>query len=253
MTTKGEAIAIGIAQMSTVELSTCDHGVVAKVKRCIMERDLYPRRWGLGPVAQEKKKMKSDGKLDVGILASFVCWTCANLRYRNTAEPTRPLPPSGSQSTRTTTLPWKRVPPRPPLPSRLLPRTSLPLPQLLRPERLTSHPRQLPLLPMTRSARDTRARLQRRRPSGSARRRRRRKRRKRESPRARTTRMMTATKRLFLETKDVSLFSVISCIIMRVFWSESRENGISLILQSKIAVILSILYWIHSFFRELYQ
>jgi H/ACA ribonucleoprotein complex subunit 4 len=38
---------------------------VAKVKRCIMERDLYPRRWGMGPVALEKKKMKSDGKLDV--------------------------------------------------------------------------------------------------------------------------------------------------------------------------------------------
>lgn len=65
MTTKGEAIALGIAQMSTVELSSCDHGVVAKVKRCIMERDLYPRRWGMGPVAIEKKKMKVDGKLDV--------------------------------------------------------------------------------------------------------------------------------------------------------------------------------------------
>lgn len=65
MTTKGEAIALGISQMSTVELSTCDHGVVAKVKRCIMERDLYPRRWGLGPVAVEKKKMKVLGKLDV--------------------------------------------------------------------------------------------------------------------------------------------------------------------------------------------
>ncbi|KAJ9652798.1 centromere/microtubule-binding protein cbf5 [Neophaeococcomyces mojaviensis] len=49
MTTKGEAIALAVAQMSTVELSTCDHGVVAKVKRCIMERDLYPRRWGMGP------------------------------------------------------------------------------------------------------------------------------------------------------------------------------------------------------------
>ncbi|KAK9375078.1 pseudouridine synthase [Lipomyces chichibuensis] len=64
MTTKGEAIALGIAQMSTVELSTCDHGVVAKVKRCIMERDTYPRRWGLGPVAIEKKKLKTEGKLD---------------------------------------------------------------------------------------------------------------------------------------------------------------------------------------------
>lgn len=64
MTTKGEAIALGIAQMSVVELGTCDHGVVAKVKRCIMQRDLYPRSWGKGPVAVEKKKLKSEGKLD---------------------------------------------------------------------------------------------------------------------------------------------------------------------------------------------
>jgi hypothetical protein len=49
--------------MSTVELATCDHGVVAKVKRCIMERDTYPRRWGLGPMALQKKKMVKDGKL----------------------------------------------------------------------------------------------------------------------------------------------------------------------------------------------
>lgn len=49
--------------MTTVELATCDHGVVAKVKRCIMERDTYPRRWGLGPVALQKKKMVKDGKL----------------------------------------------------------------------------------------------------------------------------------------------------------------------------------------------
>lgn len=64
MTTKGEAIALGIALMSTVEMTTCDHGVVAKIKRVIMERDLYPKRWGLGPVATEKKKLKADGKLD---------------------------------------------------------------------------------------------------------------------------------------------------------------------------------------------
>jgi len=64
MTTKGEAIAIGIAMMSTVDLASCDHGVVAKVKRCIMNRDLYPRRWGLGPKAQEKKKMVKGGQLD---------------------------------------------------------------------------------------------------------------------------------------------------------------------------------------------
>ncbi|PWN87675.1 putative rRNA pseudouridine synthase [Acaromyces ingoldii] len=64
MTTKGEAIALAYAQMSTADLATADHGVVAKVKRCIMERDTYPRRWGLGPKALEKKKMVKDGKLD---------------------------------------------------------------------------------------------------------------------------------------------------------------------------------------------
>ena len=64
MTTKGEAIALAIAQMSTVELSTCDHGVAAKIKRVIMERDLYPRRWGLGPQSMKKKTMKAEGKLD---------------------------------------------------------------------------------------------------------------------------------------------------------------------------------------------
>ena len=64
MTTKGEAVAIGIAQMATCDLATCDHGVAAQVKRVIMERDTYPRKWGLGPHAQEKKKLIADGKLD---------------------------------------------------------------------------------------------------------------------------------------------------------------------------------------------
>jgi H/ACA ribonucleoprotein complex subunit 4 len=63
MTTKGEAIAVGIAQMTTVVMATIDHGVVAKIKRVIMERDVYPRRWGLGPVAQYKKSLISAGKL----------------------------------------------------------------------------------------------------------------------------------------------------------------------------------------------
>lgn len=45
MTTKGEAIALGIAQMTTSVAATCDHGCVAKIKRVIMERDTYPRRY----------------------------------------------------------------------------------------------------------------------------------------------------------------------------------------------------------------
>jgi len=64
MTTKGEAIAVANAQMTTAVMSSCDHGVVAKIKRVIMERDAYPRRWGLGPMAQKKKSLIKDGRLD---------------------------------------------------------------------------------------------------------------------------------------------------------------------------------------------
>ncbi|MEQ2207248.1 H/ACA ribonucleoprotein complex subunit dkc1, partial [Xenoophorus captivus] len=49
ITTKGEAICTAVALMTTAVISTCDHGVVAKIKRVIMERDTYPRKWGLGP------------------------------------------------------------------------------------------------------------------------------------------------------------------------------------------------------------
>lgn len=61
---QGEAIAIGIAQMNTAVMATCDHGAVAKIKRVVMERDTYPRRWGLGPTAQAKKSLIAAGKLD---------------------------------------------------------------------------------------------------------------------------------------------------------------------------------------------
>jgi len=64
MSTKGEAIAIGVAQMTSAQMATCDHGIVAKLKRVIMERDTYPRRWGLGPKATEKKNMIQQGLLD---------------------------------------------------------------------------------------------------------------------------------------------------------------------------------------------
>jgi len=64
MTTKGEGIALGIAQMATADMATCTHGVIAKIKRVIMERDTYPRRWGLGPRSQKKKQYIAEGKLD---------------------------------------------------------------------------------------------------------------------------------------------------------------------------------------------
>lgn len=64
MTTKGEAIALGIAEMTTAVMATCDHGVVARIKRVVMDRDTYPRKWGLGPRASMKKKLIAEGKLD---------------------------------------------------------------------------------------------------------------------------------------------------------------------------------------------
>lgn len=64
ITTKGEAICIAIALMTTAVISTCDHGIVAKIKRVIMERDTYPRKWGLGPKASQKKLLAKKGLLD---------------------------------------------------------------------------------------------------------------------------------------------------------------------------------------------
>merc|ERR1711983_718872 len=63
-TAKGEAICIALAQMTTATMASCDHGIVAKIKRVIMERDTYPRKWGLGPTASIKKTMIKEGKLD---------------------------------------------------------------------------------------------------------------------------------------------------------------------------------------------
>lgn len=64
MTTKGEAIAVAIAQMNSATMASVDHGCVAKIKRVVMERDTYPRRWGLGPYAARKKQLIAEGKLD---------------------------------------------------------------------------------------------------------------------------------------------------------------------------------------------
>ncbi|XP_067131323.1 H/ACA ribonucleoprotein complex subunit DKC1 isoform X2 [Centruroides vittatus] len=64
ITTKGEAICLAIALMTTATIASCNHGAVAKIKRVVMERDTYPRKWGLGPVASVKKKMIVEGLLD---------------------------------------------------------------------------------------------------------------------------------------------------------------------------------------------
>ena len=50
--------------MTTAEIATCDHGVVSKTKRVIMDRETYPRRWGMGPRAARKKVLIKEGMLD---------------------------------------------------------------------------------------------------------------------------------------------------------------------------------------------
>lgn len=64
MSTKGEAVALGIALMGTSVILECNHGIVAKIKRVIMDKDTYPKNWGKGPYAIKKKQMIKDGKLD---------------------------------------------------------------------------------------------------------------------------------------------------------------------------------------------
>ena len=65
ISTKGEAVAMAIAEFSSSQMATCDHGIVAKTKRVIMDRDLYPKKWGEGPFgAKKKKQLIKDGKLD---------------------------------------------------------------------------------------------------------------------------------------------------------------------------------------------
>lgn len=64
VSTKGEAVCLAIALMTTATIASCNHGIVAKIKRVIMERDLYPRKWGLGPKASLKKTMIKEGLLD---------------------------------------------------------------------------------------------------------------------------------------------------------------------------------------------
>lgn len=57
-------MAVAIAQLTSGEMATCDHGLVAKTKRVIMDRETYPKRWKLGPRALQKQKLIETGKLD---------------------------------------------------------------------------------------------------------------------------------------------------------------------------------------------
>ena len=50
--------------MTTSTIAMCDHGTVTKTKRVIMERDVYDKKWKLGPFSMKKQQLKSEGKLD---------------------------------------------------------------------------------------------------------------------------------------------------------------------------------------------
>merc|ERR1712222_39923 len=55
---------LAIAQMTTSTIATCDHGIVTRTKRVIMDRDVYEKKWKLGPFAKKKADLKEQGLLD---------------------------------------------------------------------------------------------------------------------------------------------------------------------------------------------
>ncbi|KAL0237557.1 hypothetical protein PCE1_000951 [Barthelona sp. PCE] len=64
VSTKGEAIALATAGLSSFSLQNATFGIAARIKRVIMDKDTYKQRWGKGPRALQKKKLKEDGMLD---------------------------------------------------------------------------------------------------------------------------------------------------------------------------------------------
>lgn len=64
VTTKGEAVALGTAMMNSADIAGLNHGVTVQPTRIIMDRDLYAKCWGKGPVAVQRKQLIKDGLLD---------------------------------------------------------------------------------------------------------------------------------------------------------------------------------------------
>ena len=55
-TLKGEAIALGRAQVSTQEILDLRHGIVATLARVLMPRNIYPKFWKSGGSTDEQKE-----------------------------------------------------------------------------------------------------------------------------------------------------------------------------------------------------
>lgn len=63
VTSKGEAVALAQAKMNAADIAGLNHGVAAIPTRVIMDRDVYERSWGKGPMAIARKKLITEGKL----------------------------------------------------------------------------------------------------------------------------------------------------------------------------------------------
>ncbi|KAI5190473.1 H/ACA ribonucleoprotein complex subunit 4 [Nematocida sp. AWRm77] len=58
---KGEAVAMGVALTTASQLHLMEHGVVARTKRVIMEKNTYPKQWMLGPGAHTEEGPETEG------------------------------------------------------------------------------------------------------------------------------------------------------------------------------------------------
>jgi H/ACA ribonucleoprotein complex subunit 4 len=55
MTQKGEAVALGKAEMETTDILSASHGTVANLERVLMERGTYPKYWKTGSGSKNAK------------------------------------------------------------------------------------------------------------------------------------------------------------------------------------------------------
>lgn len=62
ISTKGEAVALAVAIVTSEEISCMDHGIVTKTRRVIMERKTYPRLWKLDPSKVEDSEDEKENE-----------------------------------------------------------------------------------------------------------------------------------------------------------------------------------------------
>jgi hypothetical protein len=75
MTTKGEAVAVGIATMNSAGMASVDHGSVSKIKRVIMERDTYPRRCVILSLGLGLYILAQHLHVDAGLGITWMCFS----------------------------------------------------------------------------------------------------------------------------------------------------------------------------------